>query len=836
MTPALLDTAALKALIDAIDQVIFVVDVLADGQFRYAAINRCNERYTGAEHRRWAGYRPEQVMSADQATWVSRNYRHCLRTGEAVHYEEFLHLPIGGRWWQTNLAPVRDAAGRLVRIFGTTLDITEEKSRQRATEQREARYRSLFEHAPLALWEEDYSAVAASLVRLGAEGVTDIPGYLRTRPELVRALLAQVRLVDANQAALRLYGAPDKPTLLRGLGQILPDPTDGFLKELAALASGQPSACFDVAVRTLRGERLEARVTVLFRELGDDYRRVIVAVEDVTARNRAERTRAEQHRWLRTTFRCLADAVIATDTEGRASLLNPAAEQLTGWSEAEGQGQPLRNLIGFSEILTGRPLPDPLQQALRQRGRVTLPELVLLGDRQGRSVPVRLSAAPIQTELGQSLGAVMVVHQAGEQPRGLRLDTIPAPPGSQSLEHYLGAAVEAVAADGAPCALLYLQVERLALVAEVLGHAASQEVLRELVDILRQRIRSSDLLVELEDQAFGILLMQCPLAQARQAAANLRQTLLGTTLHRQGRAFSVDASIAVVPIVDGETAPLTIIQTAAGACAAAREAGRVGAIQVAEADSPAIRRRREELRHLTGLREAMDQNRLRLYGQPVVDGQGRIGYMELLIRLLDGEGGVIAPGAFIPAAERYGLIGELDRWVVRQALARYRQWFPALDTGIGINLSGLSLDDEALADFIEAELARSGVPPARVHFEITETAAIKHLSNALHLIQRLRARGCRFYLDDFGSGLSSFTYLKRLPVDGLKIDRSFVRDLRAGSAEYTFIDCFVRVARRLGLVTVAEGLEDLAVQGLLQELGVELFQGYALGRPAPLAW
>ena len=843
MTLALLDRQALKSLIDAIGQVVFVVEVEADQQFRFAAFNHCNEQRSGVSDARWAGRRPDEVLTAEQAAWVQNNYHHCVVTGREVSYEEFLQLPVGARWWRTILAPVYDGAGRVVRIFGTAVDITEEKARQRATEQREARYYSLFDHAPLALWEEDYSAVRASLARLRAGGVTDIPAHLRDHPALVWALLGQVRIVDVNRAALRMYAAPDKATLLRGLDQILPDPTGGFRQELEALAEGRESVCFDAQARSLRGEALEVRVTVLFRELGDDYRRVIVAVEDVTARNRAERARDEQNRWFRTTFHSIADAVVATDTDGRVLLLNPPAEELSGWSEAESRGRPVQEILAFTESLTGRSLPDPLQQALRQGGRVTLPELVLLNDRQGRSIPVRMSAAPIRGEPDRLLGAVMVVSRADErrpEPRHLlspgTTGAHAAPLGRQLLESHLLAVLEAIDTGGPPCALLFLHLDRFTLVTEMLGHAASAGLLRQLVDTLRQRIRNSDVLVELDGQELAVLLHQCPLTQARQVAAELRQTVLDARLYHQGQSFSVGVTVTVVPVIDAGTAPGLILQTATAACATAREGGGAGGIQVVEPDSPAIRRRREELRHLTGLREAMDEDRLRLYGQPVQDRHGRVGYVELLIRLLDREGGVIAPGAFIPAAERYGLIGELDRWVIRQALARYRQWFPQLDTGIGINLSGLSLDDEALADFIEAELSGSGVPPARVHFEITETAAINHLANALQLIQRLRGLGCRFYLDDFGSGLSSFAYLKRLPVDGLKIDRSFVRDLRRDNAEYTFIHCFVQVARRLGLNTVAEGLEELPTLALLHELGVEWVQGYALGRPAPLPW
>ncbi|MFO1351109.1 MAG: EAL domain-containing protein [Gammaproteobacteria bacterium] len=387
-------------------------------------------------------------------------------------------------------------------------------------------------------------------------------------------------------------------------------------------------------------------------------------------------------------------------------------------------------------------------------------------------------------------------------------------------------------------ALFYLDLDQFKVVNDTCGHGAGDELLRQISKLLRQRFRSRDTVARLGGDEFGILVDYCSLAQAERLAEIIRKTLAVFRFEWGDKSFNVGASIGLIPISDASASVSHLLQTADAACYTAKDRGR-NRIHVVREDDVELVRRNGEMQWVTRLTKALEEARFKLCYQPISpighDADGGL-HIELLLRAEDDDGGDVSPEAFLPAAERYNLITQVDRWVVATAL-RWLKSKPDLLERLSlcaINLSGHSLGDEEFPAFVIRQLHEAGIPPAKICFEITETAAIAHFGNAARFIQTLKALGCRFALDDFGSGVSSFAYLKNLPVDFLKIDGAFVKEIARNPIDFAMVRSINEIGHVMGLKTVAEFVENDAILAKLRDLGVDYAQGFVMGRPLPI--
>ncbi len=387
-----------------------------------------------------------------------------------------------------------------------------------------------------------------------------------------------------------------------------------------------------------------------------------------------------------------------------------------------------------------------------------------------------------------------------------------------------------------PHALLYLDLDQFKLVNDTAGHRAGDELLRQLAAVLEAKTRKRDTLARLGGDEFGVLLEHCAPEQALRIARGLVQVVQEFDFVWEAKRFTVGVSIGLVSIPEGgETLP-EVLSAADRACYAAKDKGR-NRVHVYAASDEELAQRKGEMQWIPRLHQALAQDRFRLYAQPVValgdhgaDGE----YQEVLLRLADDEkGALLLPGAFIPAAERFQQMQALDRWVVQTALANLGAHGDSVR--YGINVSGQSLGDEAFLDYVIEQLEHSRVVGGRICFEITETAAITDLKHALNFMHALKERGCRFALDDFGSGLSSFGYLKTLPVNYLKIDGRFVKDLLEDPFDCAIVQAVQQIGRVLAIKTIAESAQTEPILDRLRAIGVDYAQGYAIARPEPLA-
>jgi diguanylate cyclase (GGDEF)-like protein/PAS domain S-box-containing protein len=567
------------------------------------------------------------------------------------------------------------------------------------------------------------------------------------------------------------------------------------------------------------------------------------SIADITERKRAETAVFQAKERAQVTLQSIGDAVITTDSEGRIDYMNPVAESLTGWENREAQSQLVGDVLSVVDEATREAAESPVMRCLREGQMLGLAEHTALVPRRGQIIAIQDSAAPIRDRAGNLIGAVMVFHDVSKERRLHRAlhyqashDALTGLINRREFENRLTHAVEAVR-QNADCrqVLLYLDLDQFKLVNDTCGHPAGDQLLRQITGVLQSRVRSADTLARLGGDEFGILLSDCSLDQALRAADTLRQAIRDYRFVWQDGVLGVGVSIGIVEIT-GDTPTVASVMSAADvACYAAKDQGR-NRVQVYQPDN--VPERHREMHWVGKLTRAFDEGRFELFYQSIVPtgaAPAEREHFELLLRLQDENGALVAPAEFIPAAERYNVMPSIDRWVVRQALDRVVH---RIDSGIkpytvAVNLSGTSLNDERFLEYLIAELSTRDLAPGAMCFEITETAAIANLSNVVHFMRELKARGCHFALDDFGSGLSSFMYLKTLPVDYLKIDGQFIENVTRDPVDRSMVEAISQVGKAMGIQTIAERVESAEVLVELGRLGIGFAQGFHIAKPAP---
>jgi diguanylate cyclase (GGDEF)-like protein/PAS domain S-box-containing protein len=568
-------------------------------------------------------------------------------------------------------------------------------------------------------------------------------------------------------------------------------------------------------------------------------------ITDVTERKRAETAVFQAKERAQVTLRSIGDAVITTDSTGRIDYMNPVAESLTGWESREAEDQSIEKVLTVVDETTRSPSESPIMRCLREGRVLGLAEHTVLVNRRGQEIAIQNSAAPIRDRAGNLIGAVMVFHDISKERRLHRAlhyqashDALTGLINRREFENRLTIAVESVRTDPT-CrhALLYLDLDQFKLVNDTCGHPAGDLLLKQITGVLQSRIRTGDTLARLGGDEFGILLQSCTLDHALRAAESLRQAIRDYRFIWQDGVLDVGVSIGIVEISSETPTVANVMSAADVACYAAKDEGR-NRVQLYQPDN--VPERHREMLWVSKLTRACDESRFELYYQPIVPiGANRLDrqQFEIMLRLRDESGVLITPAEFIPAAERYNVMPSIDRWVVRQAL---EQLVHRPDSGvkpytIAVNLSGTSLNDERFLEYLIAELSTRELCEGAICFEITETSAIANLNNVVHFMRELRTRGCHFALDDFGSGLSSFMYLKTLPVDYLKIDGQFIENVVRDPVDRSMVEAISRVCKAMGIHTVAERVESVEVLEELGRLGIGFAQGYHIAAPRSMA-
>jgi diguanylate cyclase (GGDEF)-like protein/PAS domain S-box-containing protein len=659
----------------------------------------------------------------------------------------------------------------------------------------------------------------------------------------------------------RIHGVPPgyRPRLEEALDFY---PPEARPRVEAAVQAGMASGTgWDLELPFVRRDGTRLMVHALGRvehEHGQPAR-LVGAFQDISARVEQQAREqalaaalAREHELLRVTLHSIGDAVITTDREGRVTWLNPVAERLTGWPEAQAQGRPLGEVFRIVHEHTRQPAPDPVQACLDSDRVATLAEHTLLLARDGREIGIEDSAAPIRGADGLLHGAVLVFHDVTEQRRLVgevrhraAHDALTGLPNRAEFESRLRACLERAQRDGAHHVLLFVDLDQFKLVNDACGHAAGDELLRQVARLLQQTVRGSDTLARLGGDEFAVILEHCTGEQALRVATLVCERVDGYRYVHGERRFRVGTSIGLVPVDARWSDTDALMKAADVACYAAKEAGR-NRVHVWHDGDEAVRVHQGQMQWATRLEQAIDEGRFVLHAQRIVctdaaqhtiTGAPAAGWHgEVLVRLREADGNLVMPGAFLPAAERFKLAARVDGWVLRRTLALLAAAPADRAPGqLGVNLSGQSIGDAAFRSLALSALQQAGRAACqRLCLEITETTAIANLAEASAFIGQLHEHGVKVALDDFGAGSASFGYLKQLPVDLLKIDGQFVRNLLHDALDEAAVRAFVDVARVLKLQTVAEFVDEPALLPRLRELGVQWAQGYLLHRPEPL--
>lgn len=572
----------------------------------------------------------------------------------------------------------------------------------------------------------------------------------------------------------------------------------------------------------------------------------VVAVVVLLNSRRYEKALFESQEKAVVTLTSIGEAVISIDGSGCIDYINPQAEKLLGKRMHDVKGQPISECmdlycgdapVDFAVLVRRRQSeenPEPYIQELALRTRL-------------REYVVELSMAPIHDRAGKVVGQVMAMRDVSAM-RALDAevkfqashDSLTGLYNRHEFERRTQSLLELARTDDSEHAVCYFDLDMFKVVNDTCGHIAGDELLRQLAVLLQQAIRKTDILARIGGDEFALLLQHCSMSKAKSIAEKFLGIIEGFRFHWENHTFQIGASIGVAPIRSDSGTLVDIMQTADFACYSAKDAGR-NRVHTADMDADMVEKRRGHAHWMARMNDALDHDGFEIYFQDIrslQNGEDGLRRAELLVRMHNENGDLVSPMAFIPAAERYHMMPQIDRWVIGKAINLLASAYNKAGDDrwrISINLSGQSFSDQKFLQYVQQQIDNWGIDPRYLCFEITETSAISNLAGAIRFMTSLRDLGCRFSLDDFGSGLSSFGYLRNLPVDSVKIDGIFIRDLKNDLTHRAIVSSITQIAHAMNIATIAEYVETDEVRRLLVELGVDYGQGFLFGKPQPFS-
>lgn len=669
--------------------------------------------------------------------------------------------------------------------------------------------------------------------------------FARTLPEIV--LVHDERILLANDSAAGLIGlSPDQLEGREVADLVKPAYRALFRKTVTKRLAGESTPGV-IEIQLINGN--EQGLWVEAQSSSIEFRgnpAILTVARDVGHRKSLEVSLSRSKRQAQYTLESIAEGVITTDNRGRVDYMNRAAEVMTGANRDEASGHKIGEIFSLVDEADRRPLGDPVERSLAVRRRVNMGRRALLVSRDGEHEhSIEITASPIRGPGSSISGTVVVFHDVSEM-RGLTKqmsyqathDPLTGLINRREFERRLQEAMDSARAEEGVHILFYMDLDRFKAVNDSCGHLAGDNMLREVATLIKDQVRDSDYVGRIGGDEFGTLLIGCPIDKARQIAADICNAVADYRFVWQDKIFNIGISVGLVEISHLSGTLQDIISAADSACYVAKQRGR-GQVHVYSARDEAIARERGDIEWLRRLQSALHEDGFELAVQPIIatgSGEDTGPAVEVLIRMTDERGASANTAEFLRPAARYQLMPQIDRWVVNAALAAIGAGEIKIPSkrSCAINLSGQTLGDEGFLGFVVDALDRSGVAPSSICFEVTESAISSNIQHAQRFIEVLHGIGCEFALDDFGSGLGSFSSLKTLRVDYLKIDGTYTRNLSTDQINREMVSAMIKLARTFEFRVVAEQVESQQDFDWLRSAGVDFVQGKFVEAPVAL--
>lgn len=561
---------------------------------------------------------------------------------------------------------------------------------------------------------------------------------------------------------------------------------------------------------------------------------------DITELKNAEALLFQEKERAHITLQSIGDGVITMNVDGFIQYLNPYAEKMVGCSIEQACDKCLNQFLYFAEAESDELIADPVTTCLDQEDVVVLSKHIHAIRNDHTRFAVKLTVSPMRNQQAEIIGVVMVMHDVSAMWKMAQQlsyqashDALTGLINRREFDLQLGTALERSKNSGCEHSLCYMDLDQFKIVNDTCGHIAGDNLLKQLAQVLRADIRNEDVLARLGGDEFGLLLEGCNFDKAEPIAEKIRKTIKDFRFTWEDKSFELGVSIGMVPVNQDSISISELLSEADAACYVAKDLGRNRIHKYQHGDSELVKHK-SEMQWVNRIKQALEENRFICYCQQIQPlTPGDCPSAEILLRMLDEDGDLVQPGTFIPAAERFHLMPDIDRWVIRHVMMKLADISVDSNTTYTINLSGQSVGDDKILQLIIDCIHQYKVDPAIICFEITETAAVANFDSARIFIDQLHELGCQFALDDFGSGLSSFAYLKNLNVDYLKIDGCFIHDINHDPVDYAMVASINRIGHLMGIKTIAEFVEDDETLKKLKDIGIDYVQGYKIDKPKP---
>jgi diguanylate cyclase (GGDEF)-like protein/PAS domain S-box-containing protein len=669
--------------------------------------------------------------------------------------------------------------------------------------------------------------------------------FAQTLPEIV--IIHDEKILLANESAASLVGLEPAQLVGREVADLVKPAYRALFRKTVAKRLAGENAPRRIEMQLINGNQTGLWVEAQSSNIDFRGHTVILTVaRDVSHRKSLEVSLSRSKRQAQYTLESISEGVITTDNDGRIDYMNLAAETLIGTNRDDASGHRIGELFKLVDDADRRPLGDPVDRCLAMRRRVNMGRRAVLVTIDGEHEhSVELTASPVRGPSNSISGTVVVFHDVSEL-RGLTRkmsyqathDPLTGLINRREFERRLDEAMDIAHAEEAVHMLFYMDLDRFKAVNDSCGHMAGDNMLREVAALIKDQVRDSDFVGRLGGDEFGALLIGCPIDKARQIATDICNAIADYRFVWKDKIFNIGISVGLVEISHASGTLQDLMSAADSACYMAKQQGR-GQVHVYSARDEAVARERGDIQWLRQLQTALHEDSFELAVQPIIAMRGKTDSgpaVEVLIRLNDGRGRSTDSAEFLRPAERYQMMPQIDRWVINATLAAISGGEIKLagHRSCAINLSGQTLGDEAFLGFVVDALDRSGVSPSSICFEVTETAILSNVQQAQRFIEVLHGIGCEFSLDDFGSGLGSFSSLKHLPIDYLKIDGTYTRNLQTDLVNQEMVAAMIKLARTMEFQIVAEQVEHQEDFDWLRDVGVDFVQGHFIEAPSML--